>query len=166
VRRLLVPSVLALALVGGWMDVPAARAARAPHGMLRPFVVRTLDGGTLRSSDLRGRPLVLEFWATWSAPSRATVPVLSALQARYGKRGLLILGICLDDSPAPRVLEFARRQRLLFPVAMASESLLDDYGPIRSLPTAVLIDRKGRIVRRIVGHLDPETLDGFVREIL
>lgn len=156
---------LALLLIAGGA-APAPAADRAPRDAMRPFVVRTLDGGTLRSSDLRGRPLVLEFWATWSAPSRASVPLLSALQARYGNRGLIILGLCLDDAPAARVLEFARRQRLLFPVAMASESLLDDYGPIRSLPTAVLINRRGRIVRRVVGHLDVETLEGFIREIL
>jgi cytochrome c biogenesis protein CcmG/thiol:disulfide interchange protein DsbE len=128
--------------------------------------VRTLDGRTLRSSELRGRPLVLEFWATWSAPSRASMPVLSALQARHGGRGLIVIGLCLDDGPAQKVLEYARRQRLLFPVAMASETVLEDYGPIRSLPTAILIDRRGRIVRRIVGHLDAQTFEGFIREIL
>jgi len=157
---------VALMLVGCAGAAPALAAARDPRGTLRPFVVRTLDGGILRSSDLRGRPLVLEFWATWSAPSRASVPVLSAMQARYGKRGLIVLGLCLDDQPAPRILEFARKQRLLFPVAMASEAMLEDYGPIHSLPTAVLIDRRGRIVRRIVGLLDAETLAGFIREIL
>jgi len=128
--------------------------------------VRTLDGRTLRSSELRGRPLVLEFWATWSQPSRASMPVLSALQARHGKRGLLVLGLSVDDQPAARVLEYARRQRLLFPVAMASEAMLDDYGPIRSLPTTILVDRNGRIARRIVGHLDARTLEEFVKEIL
>lgn len=128
--------------------------------------MRTLDGRTLRSADLRGRPLVLEFWATWSAPSRAAMPVLSALQARHGGRGLLVLGLSVDDEPAARVLEFARKRRLLFPVAMADEAMLDHYGPVRSLPTTILIDRQGRIVRRIVGHIDAETLEGFVREIL
>jgi thiol-disulfide isomerase/thioredoxin len=128
--------------------------------------VHTLDGRTVRSSELRGRPLVLEFWATWSLPSRASMPVLSALQARHGGQGLIVLGLSLDDEPPQRVLEFARRQRLLFPVAMANEDMLDDYGPIRSLPTTILIDRRGRIVRRIVGRLDTETLEGFIREIL
>ena len=154
-------------LLAGWADVPPASAGTAdPGGRLRPFTVRTLDGRTLRSSELRGRPLVLEFWATWSAPSRASMPVLNALQARHGGRGLIVLALALDDESPRRVLDLARRQRLLFPVAMASEAMLEDYGPIRSLPTTILIDRRGRIVRRIVGHLDAETLEGFVREIL
>lgn len=143
-----------------------AAAARDPRDRLHPFTVRTLDGRTLRSSELRGRPLVLEFWATWSLPSRASMPVLNALQARHGSRGLLVIGLALDDGPTQRVLDYARRRRLLFPVAMAREDMLDDYGPIRSLPTTILVDRRGRIVRRIVGHLDAETLEGFVREIL
>jgi len=134
--------------------------------MARAFSVRTLDGRTVRYADLRGRPLVLEFWATWSAPSRASLRALSAMQGRYGGRGLIILGLSVDDRPAQEVEAFAGRLRLLFPVGMATEDILDDYGPIRSLPTAVLIDRKGRIVRRIVGHLDTETLQEFIREIL
>lgn len=164
--RFLLPAALALPLLAGPGPTPAAAAGRDPRDTLRPFVVRTLDGRTLRSADLRGRPLVLEFWATWSQPSRASMPVLSALQARHGGRGLLVLGLSVDDGPAQRVLDFARRQRLLFPVAMASEAMLDHYGPVRSLPTTILVDRNGRVVRRIVGHLDAETLEGFVREIL
>ena len=49
---------------------------------------------------------------------------------------------------------------------MATESVLDDYGPIRSVPTTIFIDRKGHIVRRVVGYVDRETLEGFIREIL
>jgi thiol-disulfide isomerase/thioredoxin len=166
-RRFIAPTTLVLMLAGWATLLPAAAPpAQDPRAKLHPFVVRTLDGRTLRSSELRGRPLVLEFWATWSPPSRASMPVLCALQARYGGRGLIVIGLSLDDESPQRVLDFARRQRLLFPVAMASETMLDDYGPIRSLPTAILIDRKGRIVRRIVGHLDAETLEGFIREIL
>ncbi len=164
-RHRIASAALLMLLVGGPAP-PATAADRDPRGTLRSFTVRTLDGHTLRSSDLRGRPLLLEFWATWSAPSRASMPVLSALQARHGGRGLIVLGLCLDDGPAQKVIEFARRQRLLFPVAMATEAVLEDYGPIRSLPTTLLIDRKGRIARRIVGHLDAETLEGFVKEIL
>jgi thiol-disulfide isomerase/thioredoxin len=165
-RCTLLSAAMTLTVVAWTAAVPARAADRGPRSTMRPFVVRTLDGRTLRSSDLRGRPLILEFWATWSPPSRAGVRGLSALQARHGSRGLIVLGLSVDDDPAPRVLEFARRQRLLFPVAMASEAMLDDYGPIRSLPTMILIDRRGRIARRVVGLIDAETLEGFVREIL
>jgi thiol-disulfide isomerase/thioredoxin len=128
--------------------------------------VRTLDGRTLRLDELRGRPVVLDFWATWCAPCRASMPLLSAMQGRYGTRGLVVVGLSVDDGPTQAVRRFAERLRLRFPVAMASEGMLDDYGPIRSIPTTIFIDRRGRIVRRVTGYVDEETLEGFIREIL
>jgi thiol-disulfide isomerase/thioredoxin len=152
-RRLILPLVLILAVASvavGW----------------QPFVVRTLDGRTLRLAELRGRPVILDFWATWCSPCRASMPHLSTMQGRYGSRGLVVLGLSVDDAPTRAVWDFAQRLHVSFPVAMATEGLLDDYGPIRSIPTTIFIDRKGHIVRRVVGYVDEETLEGFVREIL
>jgi thiol-disulfide isomerase/thioredoxin len=164
--RLLVPLVLLLTLHGEALGWQSAVLAQATRGTARPFAVRTLDGRNLRLDELRGRPVILDFWATWCAPCRASMPHLSTMQVRYGTRGLVIVGLSVDDGPPQEVRRFAERLRLRFPVALASESLLDDYGPIRSIPTTIFIDRRGRIVRRVVGYVDAETLEGFVREIL
>jgi thiol-disulfide isomerase/thioredoxin len=156
--------LLALAAMAiGWQSLPPVQA---PRGTARPFAVRTLDGRTLRLTELRGRPVILDFWATWCAPCRAGMPVLSTMQGRYGSRGLLIVGLSVDDEMPQTVRRFAERLGLRFPVAMASEEMLDDFGPIRSIPTTIFIDRRGRIVRRVVGNVDEETLEGFIREIL
>ena len=165
-RRLIVPLLLLLTLAGvvlGWQSRTPPQPAR---GTARPFAVRTLDGRTMRLSELRGRPVVLDFWATWCTPCRASMPHLSAMQGRYGTRGLVVLGLSVDDGTPQAVRRFADRLQVRFPVAMASEGMLDDYGPIRSIPTTIFIDRRGRIVRRVVGYVDEETLDGFIREIL
>ncbi len=149
----------------GWrMLAPAAEPIH--NNAARPFAVRTLDGRTVRLVDLRGRPVVVDFWATWCAPCRASMPHLSAMQQRFASRGLVVLGLSVDDEPPQAVRSFADRLRVRFPVAMATEGMLDDYGPIRALPTTIFIDRRGRIARRVVGYVDGETLDGFVREIL
>jgi thiol-disulfide isomerase/thioredoxin len=164
--RLIAPLALLLALAGvalGWRSlVPAGRPSNAAPA----FSVRTLDGRTLRTADLQGRPVVLDFWATWCAPCRASMPHLSTMQTRFGSRGLVVLGLSVDDQVPQAVRSFAERLRVRFPVAMASEQVLDDYGPIRSIPTTIFIDRQGRIVRRVVGYVDEETLEGFIREIL
>jgi thiol-disulfide isomerase/thioredoxin len=165
-RRLLVPLLLLLTLAGtavGWQSRTPPQISR---GTARPFAVRTLDGRTLRLDELRGRPVILDFWATWCAPCRASMPHLSTMQSRYGTRGLVIVGLSVDDAPPQEVRRFAERLRLRFPVAIASEGLLDDYGPIGSIPTTIFIDRRGRIVRRVVGYVDEETLEGFIREIM
>ena len=165
-RRIIVPVALLLALVGvavGWqLLVPT----ETPRNTARPFTVRTLDGRTVRLADLRGRPVVLDFWATWCGPCRASMPHLSAMQDRFAGRGLMVLGLSVDDGPTRAVRDFSGQLGIHFPVAMASESVLDDYGPIRSIPTTIFIDRRGHIVRRVVGYVDQETLEGFVREIL
>ncbi len=161
-----VPAVLVAALAGaalGWEHFAIPRRTREPA---RNFTIRTLDGRTLRLADLRGRPLVLDFWATWCAPCRASMPHLSAMQDRFGRQGLQVVGLSVDDVSPDQVRAFADRLRVHFPVGMAPEKMLDEYGPIRSIPTTIFIDRRGRIVRRLVGYVDRETLEGFVREIL
>jgi peroxiredoxin len=157
---------LSLAFAGiaiGWQSIAPAQP---PRDAARPFAVRTLDGRSLSLAELRGRPVVLDFWALRCAPCRVSLPQLSAMQDRYGTRGLVVVGLSVDDDPPQAVRRFAERLRLRFPVAMASEGMLDDYGPIRSIPTTIFIDRRGRIVRRVVGYVDEETLEGFIREIL
>jgi thiol-disulfide isomerase/thioredoxin len=157
--------LLLLILAGAALGWRSSTPAQPPRGTARPFAVRTLDGRTLRLNELRGRPVILDFWATWCAPCRASMPHLSTMQGRYGTRGLVV-GLSVDDGPPQAVRRFAERLRLRFPVAMASENMLDDYGPIRSIPTTIFIDRRGRIVRRVTGYVDEETLEGFIREIL
>ena len=165
-RRIIPPIALLLALVGVAIGWQLLSPVPAPRNAARPFTVRTLDGRTVRLRELRGHPVVLDFWATWCAPCRASMPHLSAMQDRFGPRGLVVLGLSVDDGTPQDVRRFADRLAVHFPVAMASENLLDDYGPIRSIPTTLFIDRRGRIVRRVVGYVDEETLEGFVREIL
>ncbi len=165
-RRLIVPLLLLLALASIALGWQSFTLAQSPRGGAPPFAVRTLDGRTLRLDELRGRPVILDFWATWCTPCRASMPHLSTMQGRYGTRGLVIVGLSVDDGPPQAVRHFAEQLHLRFPVAMASEGMLDDYGPIRSIPTTIFIDRRGRIVRRVVGYVDVETLEGFVREIL
>jgi len=165
-RRIVAPAALLLAVVGAAIGWRSLAPAAMPRDGARPFVVRSLDGRTLRFSELRGRPVILDFWATWCVPCRASMPLLSAMQVRYASRGLFVMGLSVDDGATQSVQRFAEHLRLRFPVAMASEEVLDDYGPIRSIPTTIFIDRRGRIVRRVVGYVDQETLEGFIREIL
>jgi thiol-disulfide isomerase/thioredoxin len=150
--------LLALALLTG----PAlAGPARAPA-----FAVRTVDGRTVRLADLKNRPLIMDFWATWCGPCRASMPHLNAVSARYAKQGLAVVGMSVDESgPAP-VKRFASQLGVRFTIAMANDDLLDAYGPIRVIPTTFFINRKGEIVRRVVGYIDSETMEGYVREIL
>lgn len=141
---------------------PVSAHARAAPA----FSVRTLEGKPLRLSELRNKPVILDFWATWCGPCRASMPHLSAMQSRYEKQGLTVIGMSVDDGGPQNVRRFANKLGVKFTLAMANDEILDAYGPIRSIPTTFFISRKGDIVRRVVGYIDGETMEDYVKEIL
>ena len=147
------------------VTVVASRPAQAGDAPAPAFSVRTLDGRTLKLSDYRGRPVVVDFWATWCKPCRAAMPHLSDMQERYGERGLVVVGLSVDDAAPDEVKRYAETLRVKFRLAMANDRVLDDYGPIRALPMTFFINRRGEVVRRVVGYIDAETLDAYVREL-
>ena len=142
------------------------RGTEGNLGAAPSFSVRTVEGKMVRLSELRGRPVVIDFWATWCVPCRATLPQLDTLQSRYRDQGLFVLGLSVDDDGLQLVRRYAGRLGLRYPIALASENVLDLYGPIRMIPTTFFIDRRGIIARRVVGSIDGETIDGYVREVL
>lgn len=130
------------------------------------FSVKSVEGRAVRSTDYKNRPVIMDFWATWCAPCRASMPHLSTMQQRYGKNGLAVIGLSVDETSPGQVKKFANGLGVKFTIAMANDEILDAYGPIRSIPTTFFINRKGEIVRRVVGYIDGETMDGYVQEIL
>jgi thiol-disulfide isomerase/thioredoxin len=154
-----IPIVLLAAVV---LSAPASASAKQAPA----FTVRTLSGKSLRLAELRNKPVIVDFWATWCGPCRASMPHLSTMQSRYEKQGLTVIGMSVDDGESRDVQKFATQLGIKFPIAMANDDVLDAYGPIRSIPTTFFINRKGDIVRRVVGYIDGETMEDYVKEIL
>ena len=153
----------ALALVALTQPRPGIAGESAP--LAPAFTVRALDGHSVRLSDYKGKVVVLDFWATWCAPCRASLPHLNDVQERFSKQGLVVLGISVDDAEPSEIRQFADKLGLKFRMAMADERVLDIYGPIRTIPTTFFINRKGEVTRRVVGYIDSETLEGYVKEL-
>ena len=132
-----------------------------------PFTVKTFEGKTVKLTELRGKPVVLDFWATWCRPCRAAMPHLDAVQKRFGDGRLVVIGLSVDEEDVDHdVRRFARDLGVSFRLGMANEKVLDLYGPIRSLPTTFFINGQGEVVRRVKGYIDPETLDSYVLELV
>jgi thiol-disulfide isomerase/thioredoxin len=142
---------------------PGAEAARPP--LTPDFAVTDMEGRRLALADLKGKVVLVDFWATWCGPCREEVPALVSLQSRYGPRGLQIVGISLDDDPAP-VREFYARYRMNYPVALGSAALAERFGGILGLPVAFLIDRGGRIRAKHVGQTAPAVFEKEVQGLL
>jgi len=143
----------------------ADRVARGKSAPAPDFSISALDGKTIRLEKLKGRPVIVDFWATWCAPCRFAMPHLQTMQDRYEKQGLIVVGVSVDDMGPERVQRFVDRLGVKFRIAMANDEMLDAYGPLRALPTTFFINREGEVVRRVVGYIDEETLETYVREI-
>lgn len=130
------------------------------------FLVRTLDGKSLSYNDFAGKPLIVDFWATWCGPCRFAMPHLDALEARHADDGLRVVGVSVDDVEPRIVQKYVDKLGVDFQIAMASEQILTDFGPLNALPTTFFINREGEIVRRVVGYIDEETLEAYAQEIL
>jgi thiol-disulfide isomerase/thioredoxin len=118
-----------------------------------PITVKTLEGKDLSLGSLRGKVVIVNFWATWCPPCREEIPDLIALQSKYPDQ-LQVIGVSQDEAPASMVAKFASEHRMNYPVVMDTPELERMFTNIHALPTSYVIDREGRIAQRHVGMLN------------
>jgi thiol-disulfide isomerase/thioredoxin len=165
--------LLALLIAGGIYAVLRRRSeereqhirALANRVPAPEFSLTDLEGKPLQLTAFRGKIVLLDYWATWCAPCKIEVPHLVELQKKYGSQGLQIIGISMDDDSAP-VETFARDLAINYPVALGNAPLAQSYGGVLGLPVAFLIDRNGRIVKRMDGDAKFQGLDSEIARLL
>jgi thiol-disulfide isomerase/thioredoxin len=118
------------------------------------FTLPTLEDGSLRLADLRGKVVLVNFWATWCIPCRTEMPALEALYQRYQARGLEIVAVNLDTISTAGVEAFTKEVRVTFPIALDPTWSAAKAYRVHGLPTSYLIDRAGQVVVREVGERD------------
>lgn len=129
----------------------AAVAALPKIGAAPKWSLKDLEGKVISSDDLKGKVVVLDFWATWCPPCRAEIPGYVELQKQYGKDGLVIVGASADEAGPAVVKEFAAKMGINYTMLMADEAISSAFGGVEALPTTFLIDRNGQIRDRKVG---------------
>ena len=117
------------------------------------FSVTAIDGQTIRLSALRGKVVLVNFWATWCPPCRAEIPDLIKLQTKYKDR-LVIIGVSEDENGLALVKRFVAEHRINYPIVMSTPALAKVFPGVSSLPTTFVLDGEGRIVQRHLGLLD------------
>jgi thiol-disulfide isomerase/thioredoxin len=133
-------------------DAPVVRLLRDP-AVVAPFSIRDLDGRTVSSESLKGKVVLVNFWATWCPPCRAEIPDLIKLQDKYRDR-LVVLGISEDEVGVDAVRTFVAAQKMNYPVAMTTPELRKTFRGVMALPTTFVIDPEGRLVQKHVGMLN------------
>lgn len=120
------------------------------------FTLQDVSGNDVRLSQYRGKVVLLEFWATWCPPCRATVPELVAIQEKYKKSDFAVLGISLDDEGQNlqgELADFSNKFHINYPVLIGSDAVERDYN-IWSIPRSFLIDKDGKIRYSYSGYVD------------
>ncbi len=171
-RLLSILILLVLILGAGWIwlsRVPSDVAARAESIPLKghpapEFTLQTLDGDALSLSDLQGKAVVLNFWATWCPPCRAEMPELQAAYEEYSPGGLVVLGVNQGEDQAA-VKAYLEELNLTFPVVLDTQFEASEIYQVNSLPTTFFIDRDGVIREIVVGQMNAALLKQQIRSI-
>jgi thiol-disulfide isomerase/thioredoxin len=112
------------------------------------------DGQKVRLRDLRGKPVVLNFWATWCGPCNAEMPVLVEMEKQYGSKGVAFIGASLDDAKTKaKIPAFVAEHKVSFPIWYGATG--DDLDKLKlgnAAPATAFLDAEGHIVARILGQ--------------
>lgn len=136
------------------------------EGSTPGYVVAALDGTTWSSDSLRGRVVVVNFWATWCLPCRVEIPALQSLHEDYADGEVIVLGVSTDVGGADRVRAYLQERGVTYPVGRAGPSIRRAFGGVSALPTTFLIDRDGVVRHRVVGLFAPPALRAAVRRLV
>jgi thiol-disulfide isomerase/thioredoxin len=139
------------------------RFARNPE-TAPPFLLRDIGGKIVSTADWKGKVVILNFWATWCPPCREEIPELVQLQTRY-KDKLLVVGASEDDDGPQKVRQFMQQHGMNYPVVMATQELIENYGGVPALPTSFLIDTQGRVVMKHTGLYEYDVYEREVRAL-
>jgi len=122
-------------------------------------------GARLDLASLQGKPVILDFWATWCGPCRMEAPILDRVAHRYKDRGLVVVGVNTADAPG-RAGPFAAKLNLSYPIVFdATKDVGDAYG-VESLPTLVVIGRDGQVKAVRTGLVDEASLEALIAKAL
>ena len=129
--------------------------------------IPTLDGVNASIDQYKGKVVLVNFWATWCAPCRTEIPWLIELNQKYGPKGLVILGVAMDDAGAKVVQPWVQGQRfdvdghsqtMDYQILAGNTKIAEKFGGVLGMPTSMLYSRDGKRIKTIVGVIDRDDL--------
>jgi thiol-disulfide isomerase/thioredoxin len=149
-------------------DAPPPDFPEPQKGSVAPdFLLKNLsDGKDVRLSSLRGKAVLVNFWATWCEPCKIEMPSLVDLQKKYGPQGLQIVGVAMDDADDKEINTFAHKMGVNYMVLRGTEEVGDHYGGIQRLPMTYYLDRSGKVVDETMGMAGESTLEDAIKRAL
>jgi thiol-disulfide isomerase/thioredoxin len=126
-----------------------------------PVVANGSPGARMTVADLKGHAVLLDFWASWCGPCAMEAPVIDRLARRFEKKGLVVLGVNVSDTPAI-IKQYALQRGLSYPMAFDPGSDVSERYGVRQLPSLVVIDKEGNVTAFLTGVVDEAELSDIV----
>jgi cytochrome c biogenesis protein CcmG/thiol:disulfide interchange protein DsbE len=150
---------------------PGAPATMACAANAKPanmnFTLKDVDGKDLRLASLKGKVVLLDFWATWCGPCKIEIPWFIEFQKKYGPAGLQVVGVSIDDTPA-KLKPYVAQMKMNYPVlqGLDHDDVQDAYGPMFGIPVTVVISRDGKVCAKHVGLSSKDAFEAEIKSLL
>ena len=130
------------------------------------FELNDVNGQVVHLSDYSGKVVLLDFWATWCAPCKGSIPWMIQLAEKYRDAGLVILGISMDEEGWPPVKRFMEEMGITYPVLLGNKRVAYLYGDVESLPLAFFVDRNRRVAAIHLGPASRSEFEKIIKTLL
>jgi len=148
-------------------DGPATAACPAtakPANM--NFTLKDVEGKDVKLAALKGKVVLLDFWATWCGPCKIEIPWFVEFQNKYGKQGLQVVGVSVDDTPA-KLKPYVAQMKMNYPVLQGLDhDIQDAYGPLFGIPVTIVISRDGKMCAKHVGLSSKDRFEAEIKSLL
>jgi thiol-disulfide isomerase/thioredoxin len=131
------------------------------------FTLKDINNRDVKLSTLKGKVVLLDFWATWCGPCKIEIPWFIEFQQKYGKDGLQVVGVSIDDT-LDKLKPYAAQMKMNYMVlqGLDQDAIQDAYGPLFGIPVSVLISRDGRMCRKHVGLSSKDAFETEIKSLL
>ncbi len=154
-----------LAVVG--LALCTSLASASMVGQSAPALTfKDLAGKEVSLAALKGKVVVVDFWATWCGPCRMEIPGYIEMQKKYGKDGVVIVGVSLDQKGPKHVQKFVEQNAMNYTIVMGDDSAVEAFGGFNSIPTTFLISRDGKILHEKSGAMAHEEYEAILKKAL
>ncbi len=142
-------------------EAPSLRGKTAPA-----FTLVTLEGKKVSLSDYKGRPVLVNFWATWCAPCKLEMPWFEQFRAQYAGQGFEILGIAEDDAGKDEIAKVAKKTGVTYPVLLTDGKVAPAYGGVDVLPMSFYVDKTGLVVEETAGLGSKDEIEANIKKTI